>query len=59
MLSLSERNDCLFEHKLNRFPHLFEAHPPKLMLVAKSKTMLFLDLNAFIPSVKIDFATSI
>jgi hypothetical protein len=25
--------------------------------VAKSKTTLFLDVNAFIPSVKIDFAT--
>ena len=32
---------------------------PKVLLVAKSKTMLFLNVRAFIPSVKMDFATRI
>jgi len=33
--------------------------PQDLILVAKSKTMLFFLLHAFIPSVNIDFATRI
>jgi len=51
---------CLFQEK--RHPRIYQnfAHgmAHAWILVAKSKTMLVLNVRTFIPGVKIDFATS-